>query len=140
MESRFKTEVKNLIAEIWMISKKKPWYIKAIRKDSESSVSFNNYELDQLLQEGKINQKQIQMIRKEKEVELNKLEKQEALLDSARISVMNSTKSSQMGKSKSAYSGLWDFQKKNGKASKGIFSGKASVSENMSELDSKDLN
>jgi hypothetical protein len=57
MESMFKTEVKNLIADIWMISKKKPWYIKAIRKESDNSVNLNNNELDLLLQEGKINQK-----------------------------------------------------------------------------------
>ena len=42
MESRFKTEIKNLICDIWMISRKKPWYIKAIRKDSSRSVHLDN--------------------------------------------------------------------------------------------------
>lgn len=90
MESRFKTEVKNLICDIWMISRKKPWYIKSIRKDSNSSMTLDNQEIDEMLCQGRINEKQVQMIRKEREVELNRLEKQEALLDSARISVLNS--------------------------------------------------
>lgn len=57
MEWRFKNEIKDLICDIWMISRKKPWYIKAIRKESERGQNFDNSEIDQLLSEGRINKK-----------------------------------------------------------------------------------
>jgi hypothetical protein len=99
MESRFKTEVKNLICKIWTISKNKPWYIRSIRKEAFPNGSIENKELDRMIQEGTLGRKEVQMIIKEKEVELNRLEKQEALLDDARISVLNSRNVSQVAKS-----------------------------------------
>lgn len=135
MESRFKTEVKDLVCDIWIISRKKPWYIKSIRKDSERSSAMDNSDLETMLKNGSLSEKQVQLIRKEKEVESNRLEKQEALLDSARISVMNSTLHSRI--SKSICSGTYDEAKFT--EEKALEDGN-SPSETISELDSKELN
>jgi hypothetical protein len=59
MESRFKNEVKDLICDIWMITRKKPWYIKSIRKESERSSVADNGELEEMLKSGSLNEKQV---------------------------------------------------------------------------------
>ena len=130
MDSGFTKEVKSLICDIFLITRKHPQYVQVSTRRWEVVNQFDPQHLDQLLIEGKIDERKHQQILKYKEQSMNRLEKQEALLDSARMDMQHSSYQNST------------FNKNTD--SKGQENNSSSVeivdrSENVSEFDSKDL-
>lgn len=67
MDSGFTKEVKSLICDIFLITRKHPQYVQVSRRRWEAGNQFDPQHLDQLLIEGKIDERKHQQILKYKE-------------------------------------------------------------------------
>ena len=91
MDTNFTSEVKGLVCDVSLICRKNPVYIQTsrARRSNESGMHLNLKNIDRLLQSGTIDEKTRHQLLKYKENCLNRIEKQEALLESARASFMS---------------------------------------------------